>query len=330
MIILNIDLNNFYNFKNFHMNLACPEDISNSQVGYVSLPDRPNFLYKSVNIIIGDNGTGKTAFGNIITAIFNFINSKNYDFITSGISDKNENAYFSIDVVGKNNILYRITCTISYDNNVDAHVYKENILSDDSYFSCIDRLEGSKDLSNTNYIFELDKVERFNTFFNYFEDQNNILHLPNKDENFCFILNNILKYLDPSIKDVITSKEIERCYIIQTNRSKVILQDREELTTNCLSSGAKEGVYVAKMLYCMIYGNYDFFYCDNFPYISNNNEEYLLLAMINCIKQGKQLFFTTRNYNILKLDLPRNYFNLFCLNKMKYRDYEWLKMLNNN
>ena len=55
MIIMDIKVDNFYAFKNFHMNMSYPKKIVDSTIEEEFLEERPNFRYKKVNIIIAEN-----------------------------------------------------------------------------------------------------------------------------------------------------------------------------------------------------------------------------------------------------------------------------------
>ena len=46
MIIMDISLDNFFSFRNFHMNLSYPKKIVNSFIENEYLTERPNFRYK--------------------------------------------------------------------------------------------------------------------------------------------------------------------------------------------------------------------------------------------------------------------------------------------
>ena len=87
MVVLDVCLDNFYAFRNFHMNLTYPKKIVGSSIKEEHLADRPNFRYKKVNVIMGANASGKTTFGHMLMSIFNFIDKKNYELITDAISD---------------------------------------------------------------------------------------------------------------------------------------------------------------------------------------------------------------------------------------------------
>lgn len=76
MIVMDIQIDNFFAFKNFHMNMSYPKKIVDSYVKEEFLKDRSNFRYKKVNILMGANATGKTSFGRMLMKIFNFMQKK--------------------------------------------------------------------------------------------------------------------------------------------------------------------------------------------------------------------------------------------------------------
>ena len=51
MIVMDVRIDNFYAFKNFHMNMSYPKKIVNSYIEDEYLSERPNFRYKKVNIL---------------------------------------------------------------------------------------------------------------------------------------------------------------------------------------------------------------------------------------------------------------------------------------
>lgn len=317
MVILNVRLDNFYAFKNFHMNLTYPKKIVGSSIAEEHLADYPNFRYKKVNIIMGSNASGKTTFGHMLMNIFNFLQNKNYTLLTEAISDPNCEAFFSVDMVIKSNILYRIVCTITpcaqgdYTlDNFKLEIRQENIARGDSYESCIKKLEQAQYTPADNYIEELEKIEKLTWMFEYPEDSKKILTLPDKDETFRATLEYFLKALDPSILSVAISNEIKRAYVIRLKGDRdVVLQNGEQLTSTVLSSGTKAGVEVAHVISSLKQGRISFFYCDEkFSYIHTDIEKASLSLMIELLRSNSQLFFTTHNTEILEMNLPKHSF----------------------
>ena len=52
MIVMDIHLDNFMAFKNFHMNMSYPKKIVNSYIEEEFLENHSNFRYKKVNILM--------------------------------------------------------------------------------------------------------------------------------------------------------------------------------------------------------------------------------------------------------------------------------------
>ena len=316
MVVLDVSLDNFYAFKNFHMKLTYPKKIVGSSIKEEHLEGRPNFRYKKVNIIMGSNASGKTTFGHMLMTIFNFIDKKNYELLTDKINDCTKEASFSIDMALNSNYLYRVQCRISpcesgdYSSaNLQLEIRKQKITQSDNYESCAKKLENAPYSPADSYIEELDSIEKLNWMFEYPEDTKRTLHLPDKDETFRAILENILKALDPSIVCVSISKEVKRAYVIRLRDRDVVLQDGERFTTSVLSSGTKAGVEVARIISSLMQGHVRFCYCDEkFSYIHSDLEKATLSLMIDLLRPNGQLFFTSHNADILDMSLPKHSF----------------------
>lgn len=316
MIVLNLNINNFYAFKNFSMNLSYPKKIVGSSIAEEHLASRPNFRYKKVNIIMGANASGKTSLGLILMKIFNFFAKKNHEYITGAICDKREPASFSIDLASPEFVLYRAECSISpcggekYTiDDIKLEVRQERIRTNDSYESCVDRLAAAPNVVEKNYIEELEKLCNLDWLFEYPEDTKRRLSFPRNDDKFVFVLEAVLKSLDPSIQSVKKSKDVENAYVVRIHEKAVILQDGELFTTTLLSSGTKAGVEVARVVSDLVQKHYSFYYCDEkFPYIHTDIEKAILSLMIDELPSNGQLFFTTHNTDILDMDLPKHSF----------------------
>jgi len=316
MVVLDVRLDNFYSFRNFHMNLTYPKKIVGSCIKDEHLAGRPNFRYKKVNIIMGANASGKTTFGRVLMKIFNFIDKKNYEYITDIICDRDKEASFTLDMASKSNIFYRVICSIApctgeqYSaENIRLEIRQENILSKDSYESCVKRTEATPYFPEENYMDELEKMGALDWMFEYPEDTGRILRLPKKDEPFRIVLENTLKALDPSVEAVEMSRDVENAYVIRLQDKAVILQNGDRFDTNLLSSGTKAGVEIARVVSSIIQGKQSFYYCDEkFPYIHSDVEKAILSLMIDYIRPNDQLFFTTHNTDILDMNLPKHAF----------------------
>ena len=316
MVVLNVELDNFYAFKNFHMNLTYPKKIVGSCIKEEHLENRPNFRYKKVNIIMGANASGKTTFGRMLMKIFNFIDKKNYELLTDAICDRSKEACFALDMAFRSNILYRISCVVApcteekySPEHFKVEIRTENIQAKDNYETCVKRMEEKPYSAEDNYIDELEKIERLDWIFEYPEDTARTLRLPDKDEKFRFVLENLLRALDPSIIAVDTSKEMKNTYVIRLKDQDVVLQSGSRFDTSILSSGTKAGVEVAQIVAALLQGHYSFYYCDEkFSYIHSDIEKAVLSLMIDYIGANAQLFFTSHNTDILDMNLPKHTF----------------------
>ncbi|MBP3664536.1 MAG: ATP-binding protein, partial [Tyzzerella sp.] len=238
------------------------------------------------------------------------------------ICDQEKEAFFSLDMVVNSNTLYRIICRIlptgkeKYSiENFKLEVRKENIRVNDSYESCVKRIEEKAYLPAENYIDELEKIESLDWIFEYPEDTRRVLRLPDNDERFRFVLESILKALDPAIISVEISQDVKNAYVIRLKDRAVILQDGERFTTEILSSGTKAGVEVARVVAALMQRQYSFCYCDEkFPYIHTDIEKAVLSLMIEYLQPNDQLFFTTHNTDILEMTLPKHAFTFMRKN----------------
>lgn len=316
VVVLNISLDNFYAFRGFQMNLTYPKKIVDSYIPDEHLDGHPNFRYKKVNIIMGANASGKTTLGHMLMSIFNFISKKNYAFITDAISDQSRMASFSIDLVSKSSTLYRISCSITpkengnYDaEDVALEIRREKIWVNDSYESCIKRLETAPYSPCDNFLKELDKVENLAWLFEYPEDAKHPLKFDTQDKKFPVVLECILKALDPSIQKVERSQDVDNAFVIRLHDRSIILQNGMPFNTNLLSSGTRAGVEIAIVVSSLLQGRNAFYYCDEkFSYIHSDIEKAILSLLIDSIQPNEQLFFTSHNTDLLDMNLPKHAF----------------------
>lgn len=322
MIVLDVKVDNFYAFRNFHMNLSYPKKIVGSSIEDEYLSGHPNFRYKKVNIIMGANATGKSSLGFMLRGIFNFLDKKNINWVTDVIDDRTKTASFSLDLVGRSCTLYRIVCKIRPDKSgtypperIDLQIMKEPIGPKDSYEACVKRLESSPQDKCDSYMDELEKIEGLSWKFEYPKEKVRKLRLPRGDKKFRSVLENILRALDPSIQKVEKSKDVENAYVIRLEDRAVIIQDGEEFNTDILSSGTKSGVEIACMVSAMLQHAHSFYYCDEkFSYIHTDLERAVLSVMIGSLRPNDQLFFTTHNTDILDIGLPKHAFTFLRKN----------------
>lgn len=316
MVLLNVELDNFYAFKNFHLNLSYPKKIQDSSIQEEHLEGRPNFRYKKVNIIMGTNASGKTTLGTILRYIFNFIARKNPGSMLEAISDKSRDASFSIDLASNSNKLYRVSAVFSPQaeesdghQKISVEIRHEKIWVKDSYESCVSRLEAAEYTPSQYYHEELDKIEPLAWLFEYPRDTSRTIQFDMEDKMFPVILEHILRALDPTIKKVEKSRDVDDAFVIRLEEESIVLQSGTIFNTNRLSSGTKAGVEIARILSAILRGRNSFYYCDEkFSYIHTDIERAVLSLMIDSIHPNEQLFFTTHNTDLLDMNLPKHTF----------------------
>ena len=336
MIVMNIYLDNFMAFKNFHMNMSYPKKIVNSYIEEEFLKDHPNFRYKKVNILMGANASGKTSFGRMLMNIFNFMDKKEMDRVTRAICDTSKKATFSIDFISiEGDCLYRVTTRIDpktketyKDTDVNICVNYVKIGAKDSYESCSKRLSEQDCTMNKNFVEELGKIKGLSWLFEYPAD----FGVVNKystygSSTYLKVLENTLKALDTSIVKVERLRDVEKSFVIRMKNQDVIMQDGELTKGDILSSGTKAGIAIAGIVTAIINGDNGFYYCDEkFSYIHTDIEKAFLSLMIQCLRKNDQLFFTTHNTDILDLPLPKHTFTF--LKKGVQDDTETIKSVN--
>lgn len=319
MIVMDLKIDNFISFKNFHMNMSYPKKIVDSYIENEFLKERTNFRYKKINIIMGANATGKTSIGKMLMMIFNFLDKKKYEDLTDAIFDQNKEAAFSVDYVTDNYVLYRVRTIIRPKQNrkyqmedIDVTVNSVAIGTRDNYETCTKKLEEKSEPKADNYIEELEKIRGLSWMFEYPFDSikdDRRIHIGKNDKRYLQIATDILKTLDPAIDKIERSEEIEDTYIIRYAKGSVIIQDGKLMNGSILSSGTKAGLEIAGMLTSILEAEFGFYYCDEkFSYIHSDIEKAILSVMVSGIRDNEQLFFTTHNTDILDLPLPKHSF----------------------
>lgn len=312
MVIMDIKADNLYSFKNFHLNMSYPKKIVDSTINQEYLEDRPNFRYRKVNIIMGGNATGKTSLGKLLMLFLNYFTDGTYKRFTNIIHDTSKTAQLIIDFVTALNVLYRFELKIEpmHDNyseeNVHINFYYTPIIVKDNYEMCAKRIDEA-DCYETTY----DKINTSGWHFSYpkdaWTDKKKIDFVDN--DKYLHVLEQVLKTLDTSIKEVIKVKELDNTYAIKYDRYSVLIKDGEITNAEYLSSGTKAGIDIAYTLTALICDWHDFYYCDErFSYVNSDVEKACLSIMIDKLVGRKQLFFTTHNTDVLDMQLPKHSF----------------------
>ena len=304
MIIMNLELDNIYGFKDFKMNFAYPKRIVGSTIENEHLPLRPNFRYKKVNIIMGSNASGKTTLGKAIRDIFYSIALKQFDGLGNAISDKNKVGKFSADIVLVENVMHRFIGEIFPDNkNFIIQVQKAYIAKNDSYEKCCIKLE------ETTKSMGDERIKKLGWNFALSEGSEFIL-INNTDDGLKLaVLEKVLQALDTDIISV-EKLDVKDSYVIKKENQEIIIQEGEIIKESKLSSGTVEGIRIADLISSIILRENGFYYCDEkFSYVHSDLEQAFLSVMINKLGGGEQLFFTSHNMDLLDMNLPRHSFS---------------------
>jgi len=315
MVILDLKADNFFLFKDFHINMSYPKKIVNSTIEDENISGRPNFRYKKLVILMGANATGKTSLGLLMMGIFNFIAEKEYIKITPLIEDTSKSAYFSIDLVTRSKELVRIECSVSPKNgeiysstDIKVKVKKTDIAPKDNYEICAKRLDEIQMEWVSDYTKALEDVPVLSWLFEYSITTTGSArnYKPRSKDRYTNILRQTLMALDPRIKGIVNVPGADDIYIIKYENKSVVMKNGV-LTDDILSSGTKEGIGVATVLAGIKAGGYEFFYCDEkFSHIHSESEKAFLSLLIDCLEPDNQLFFTTHNTDVLEMNLPKH------------------------
>lgn len=316
MIVMNLEVDNLMDFRNFKINFSYPKKIVNSPIDFEYLKSKTNFRYKKVNIIMGSNASGKTSLGRVLMIIFNFISRGKFFDIENFINDKSKNITFSIDFLINDKTLYRICCDIKSSGDVNninhedvkIDIYSSKINKRDSYEMCVKKLSKIEFDSNISDIEKLKIIPKFGWYFELTDGTENKFFVD--DESYDLnILEKILKVLDSDIKSVKKLENFNNSFYIEKSNDKIIIQDGKLINDNKLSSGTKAGIPIAKMLSAITRNSNGFYYCDEkFSFVHTEIEKAILSIMISRLKDNCQLFFTTHNSEILEMNLPKHSF----------------------
>lgn len=338
MIVMDLNVDNFFAFRNFHINFSYPKKIVNSNIENESLIGLPNFRYKKVNIIMGSNATGKTSLGKMILSIFVLMYKRNLDVVTNCIADKKSDASFSLDFVNKENDKYRLyRIDANFDPSDDGEYTTDNtkiqidsveIKLRENYETCSRRLDAlMKNKIRNDYIHELEKVKGLSWLFSFpldsIEPHYNIM----QDDEYLSVLEYTLKVLDPAINRVSAIDGVDNAFAIHIHNDFVIIKDGKILNGDILSSGTKAGIDIADIIASIKTGKHRFYYCDEkFSYVHSDIEKGFLSLMISLLRDDNQLFFTTHNLDILDMSLPKHSF--YFLRKRIYDDGQVISVVN--
>ena len=322
MIILKVELNNIYGFKNFEIGFTYPKKVVNSIIEEEHLEGRPRFRYKKAVVLIGANATGKTSLGKALIRIFRYIDTGDeqglYEMVTRG-----EVGNITLDFVNEDFILNRMSAVIDPQNeSVDIAYTATGIGPMDSYEMCADKL-ADVDMPKMEDYKELKRhIGDIKYRFAYPEIERNLKMNDLKTDDFLAALRAVIGTLDPTLKDISVAKDLKNSFVIRRGSEEIIIQEGKLLNRDALSSGTIEGIDVAAFIAAMKECNNSFYYCDeHFSYIHSEIEKRIFGIMLDRLGNNSQLIFTTHNMDMLDLNLPKHSFG-FLKREHDGTDYE--------
>lgn len=339
MVIANIYLDNVYAFKTFNMSFVYPKKLVNTPLDGEYFQDYPNFRYKKLNILIGSNATGKTSLGRAILKLCLFLNRKEAKPLLGLVCDKTKPTKIIFDYATKEGEavnLNRADIVVDPINGAEQKIsmrfYSEKLLKADSYESAKQRFDESIEYKDYLEVLENIKFSGWNFSFPLTEANCDFVDCPfekEDQEEFKNVLFPVLSTLDPAIKDVLISTEVEKTYIVvPENGDKFYISHHAKLSSiEKLSSGTKYGFNIASTLFSIKKHLHGFYYIDEqFSYSNSEIEIALLNLMVSFLGDGEQLFFTSHNVELLSLNYPIHTFTF--LKKTLVNNENYIEAIN--
>lgn len=325
MVIFSIKIDNYCGFHGFHANFSYPKKIVNSSIENEYLEGYERLRYRKINILAGANASGKTSFGKVLNAVFSLLGNKNPSFLVSLIAQKSKDAEIELDFNFGDRFMYRVNilCTGVEDKEAETPVNMciryVPLLKSDTYEKCAERLD-KKELKYT--AFDGSQLAAFSYFgwnFTFTDSKESFKSaLLDSDLSFLFeITKAVLMTLDPSIEAIIPvdKNNAPNAFIIRFKNSDAVVITNEGKFVDprrVLSKGTEKGLEIVSFMAAVMEHKNGFYYCDElFSYIQSDVEKAILSVLVDHIKQGEQMFFTTHNLDLLDLDLPKHSFSFF-------------------
>lgn len=328
MVILNLKLKNIYCFNNFEINFSYPKKVNNNLLGNEFHEDFNSFRFKKLNIFVGGNATGKTSLIRSIWGILHFLAKKESSSLSRIVDENYEESFIEIDFINNlidESYLHRLTIKTYNKEHFEIKIadkkikltsgksYESLVLKFDSmpleFFDYIEFL--SKNSFNIGWLTTLPSTEEPFNKVDFIETSNE-----EEANEYLFIINNVLKTLDPSIKEIKKSLDSSDAFVVEHSCNKnIIVQKGMSLSSiPVLSSGTKYGFNIANILYSIKkHRNGIYLIDEQFPYVNSDVEAAMLATMTSLLGPNEQIFFTTHNTNILSLSFPIHSF--YFLNK---------------
>jgi hypothetical protein len=145
------------------------------------------------------------------------------------------------------------------------------------------------------------------------------------------VLKIVLKTLDNSIEDVRKVEDAENGFLIYFGNGRNVLMQNGKPLRDGLSSGTSEGIGIAYAISNMLsFPDRPFYIDEKFSHVHTEIEKTILNIMVELIGKESQLFFTTHNTDLLKMDYPMHSFFFFSKNENETKVVKAESLLNKN
>lgn len=331
MIVMRIKLDHIYSFNNFEVDFTYPKKVKNSLVREEYLSGNESFRYKKVNIFIGSNASGKTTLIKSIWSVIYFLNKKESISIERMINKNFKKSTIEMDFVtsrNNKNILNRVIInTINSDSVKIKMAHKMiNLTTTINYEKASEKLDEIETVFK-DYLEVLNECKfsfGWHTSLPITEAPFDEVYFENvkseaEEKEYIHILTKVLSTLDPSILFVRRSRDSKDAYVInhKSNNSLVIPKGMKLADIPLLSSGTKNGINIANVIYSIKKHQFGVYLIDEqFSFMNSEIEASLIATMVSLLGTGEQIFITTHNTNILSLSFPIHSF--YFLRKNKY------------
>ena len=331
MIVMRIKLDHIYSFNNFEVDFTYPKKVKNSLVREEYLSGNESFRYKKVNIFIGSNASGKTTLIKSIWSVIYFLNKKESISIERMINKNFKKSTIEMDFVtsrNNKNILNRVIINTINSDSVKIKMAHKMI----NLITTINYEKASEKLDEIETVFKdyLEVLNECKFSFGWYtslpitEAPFDEVYFENvkseaEEKEYIHILTKVLSTLDPSILSIRRSRDSKDAYVInhKSNNSLVIPKGMKLADIPLLSSGTKNGINIANVIYSIKKHQFGVYLIDEqFSFMNSEIEASLIATMVSLLGTGEQIFITTHNTNILSLSFPIHSF--YFLRKNKY------------
>lgn len=348
MIILKLEIDNLFMFKNTLLDLTYSRKLINPTVDNEYLEGINSFNYKRINVFSGANASGKTSLSKVMCYVINFIDGRDLGMEQIDFKNKFYNkkkvAKFKIEFISSENEIkcfHKLEASFDQKGLIEETYLSLKINANENYRLVNKRLKKlihKGDVVPFNYkrksksenfnlpnpgfqsvAYMMDKLSvRVRWYFMFSDLTDQDVKLRNELLNHK-LMKDVLKTFDTSINDVIKVKGTKKPTYSVTFRDssdEVIISDGEVQNKNRLSRGTFEALELVVFLSRVFKSEDGIYFLDEKMAFSHSEIERSIIALIiNRLGRNAQFFYTTHNYDILDMNLPTHSFSFLRKNE---------------